>query len=551
MNAADRNSSRRSSTQRRPHTSTLGTLAVSTQRRRRSRSPDGQPSQQQHPPSAPSRAEISHADQNKRKKSGIILSHANSRSFLVSVDDVNPDRGRKPKTKLRSHNRYLVENAPHASTSCAPENPSAASKRGRSKSRESLKLPSKATTSDVDGSGREWQNGFIDTQFEYSGPLAAAEIARLKRELDNLKKLVHDNRKLTKKQNKVIEELKQQDNSLKQKLQESESQVSKLQNKSKKSDEVIATVESNTQCQVCMELLFKPYALSPCGHVLCVTCLQEWFRQAPAVEDEMYDNDDPDYLLRRRKTCPCCRTNVRHRPIPIFVIKAIVTAVAKGKGGSHAASSSSSEPASGDLDPWEGLFPCDDEEIDDYGASDDEDEDYDEDHGEDDDEDDDEDDEDSAYDGVFSYGTDSDEESYHGVYVHPQWEPPNSVIDEDDYTLDHLDESDLNCLRRGATVGMVQAYEMQYSHQEGLIAHDEGNHHIYLGWNIRLSADDENGEVYMGYIAEDMEARPDRWSIIEDEHDGVFEAHLLVPEEDLYDYRDSDSDNYMEIDGSE
>jgi hypothetical protein len=297
--------------------------------------------------------------------------------------------------------------------------------------------------------------------------------------------------------------------------------------------------------------LMSECSLSPCGHVLCLTCLQEWFRQAPAVEDEMYDNDDPDYLLRRRKTCPCCRTNVRHRPIPIFMIKAIVAAVAKGKGGSHTGGSSSSEPASGDLDPWEGLFPCDDEEIDDYGASDDEDEDYDEDDGEDDSDDDDEDDADSAYDGVFSYGTDSDEESYHGVYVHPQWEPPNSVIDEDDYLLDHLDESDLNCLRRGATIGMVQAYEMQYSHQEGLIAHDEGYNRIYLGWNIRLSSDDESGEVYMGYIAEDMEARPDRWSIIEDEHDGVFEAHLLVPEEEVYEYRDSDSDNYMEIDGSD
>ncbi|KAF8836835.1 hypothetical protein BDN67DRAFT_973689 [Paxillus ammoniavirescens] len=552
MNAADRNSSRRNSTQRRPHTSTLGALAVSGQRRRRSRSPDGQPSQQQLPHSVPPKAETSHAEQNKRKKSGnTSFPHPNSRSFLISADDGNSDRGRKSKTKPRSHNRHLVENAPHASTSRAPENSSAASKRERSKSRESFKLPSKATISDVEGSGKDWQNGFLDTHSEYSGPLAAAEFTRLKRELDNLKKVVHDNRKTIKKQNKVIEELKQQDNSLKQKLQESDSQVSKLQNKSKKSDEVIATVESNTQCQVCMELLLKPYALSPCGHVLCLTCLQEWFRQAPAVEDEMYDNDDPDYLLRRRKTCPCCRSNVRHRPIPIFMIKAIVAAVAKGKGGSHAGGSSSSEPASSDLDPWEGLFPCDDEEIDDYGASDDEDEDYDEDDGEDDSEDDDEDDEDSAYDGVFSYGTDSDEESYHGVYVHPQWEPPNSVIDEDDYLLDHLDESDLNCLRRGATIGMVQTYEMQYSHQEGLIAHDEGYNRIYLGWNIRLSADDESGEVYMGYIAEDMEARPDRWSIIEDEHDGVFEAHLLVPEEEVYEYRDSDSDNYMEIDGSD
>ncbi|KAF9219716.1 hypothetical protein BS17DRAFT_804240 [Gyrodon lividus] len=550
MNAAERNSSRRNNTQRRSHTSTVGSSLISNQHRRRSRSPDAHP--QQHPPSVPPKAETSHADQSKRKKSGTIsLPSTNSGSFLVAFDDANSDRGRKSKTKHRSHNRHLAENVPHASTSRAPENSSATTNKERSKSRESVKLPSKATTSNVEGSGKDWHS-FLGAHSDYSGPLAAAEFAKLKREVDSLKKLIHDNKKTMKKQNKTIEELKQQDNNLKQKLKESESQVSKLQSKSKRSDEVITTVESNTQCQICMELLFKPYVLSPCGHVHCVTCLQEWFRQAPAVEDEIHDESDADYFLRRRKTCPCCRTDVRHRPIPVFMIKAIAAAIAKVTGGTQAGGLSSREPASCDSDPWEGLFPGDDEEIDDYGASDDEDEDYDqEEDDEDDSEDDNEGDEDSdSYDGVFSYGTSSDEESYHGVYVHPQWEPPSVIINEDDYLFDNLDESDLNCLRRGATIGMIQGYEMQYIHEEGLIAHDERYNRTYLGWNIRLSADDETGETYMRYIAEDMEARPDRWSIIEDD-DGVIEAHLLVPEEEVYEYRDSDSDNYMEVDGSD
>jgi hypothetical protein len=38
---------------------------------------------------------------------------------------------------------------------------------------------------------------------------------------------------------------------------------------------------------------YPSYSLSLCGHVVCVTCLQEWFRKAPAIEDEMYDNSDP------------------------------------------------------------------------------------------------------------------------------------------------------------------------------------------------------------------------------------------------------------------
>lgn len=282
------------------------------------------------------------------------------------------------------------------------------------------------------------------------------------------------------------------------------------------------------------------HSLSPCGHILCVICLQEWFRKAPAVDDEMYDDSDPDYLLRRRKTCPCCRTNVRHRPIPVFMIKAIVAAIAKVKGP-LTGTPIGRDQASNDSDPWEGLFPDDEEEIDDYGATDDEDGEEDEDEDEDVDED------SSWYDEVFSYGTASEEETYQGDYVYPQWEPPNVPIDEEDYLFDGLDESDLNCLRRGVTLGMLHEYEVAYRHSEGLIARDEAYNRIYLGWNLRLSADDRNGVYYMQYIADDMVTRPERWNIIEDD-DGSFEAHVLVPEDDVLEYQDTDSDNYMDLD---
>jgi len=286
-------------------------------------------------------------------------------------------------------------------------------------------------------------------------------------------------------------------------------------------------------------LLYRPHALSPCGHILCVTCLQEWFRKAPVIDDDMYDDEDPDYLLRRRKTCPCCRTNIRHRPIPVFMIKAIVAAVAKMRGSQPTLPGR--DVVSNDSDPWEGLFPDEEEDIDDYGETDGEDDDEDEDPDEEDEED------SSWYDEVFRYGTESGEESYDGEYTFPQWEPPSVVIDEDDYLFDQLDEGDLDCLRRGATIGMLQEYDMEYRHTEGLIARDEAYNRICLGWNIRLSADDENGELYMRHIADDMTARPDRWHIVEDD-DGGFEACRLVPVDDVCEYQDTDTDNYMEVD---
>ncbi|KAG9309894.1 hypothetical protein JVU11DRAFT_9925 [Chiua virens] len=531
MSTATRGS-RRNNNQRRQPAPISGPLPLPSQRRRRSTSPDPPPPLQLHNPTR--KPDIFHTDQSKRKKPGnASLPSSGSRPFLVATDEVNSDRGRKSKGKPRSHNRHLAENVSHASASRASEIHPTSIKRERSKSRESFR---KGIASDAEGSGKE-THGVVDTHTDYGGPLAAAEFAKMKRELDGLKRVVHENKKTIKKQSKVIEELKQQDSTLKQKLKDSESQVAKLQSKTKKSDEIITTVESNSQCQICMELLYRPYALSPCGHILCVTCLQEWFRKAPGIDDDMFDDDDPEYLLRRRKTCPCCRTNVRHRPIPVFMIKSIVTAIAKVKGTQPGASPGR-EQASNDSDPWEGLFP-DEEEIDDYGPTDedDEDEDYDEDEGED----------SSWYDEVFSYGTRSGEETYQGDYAFPRWEPPSVVIDEDDYLFDNLDESDLNCLRRGVIIGMLHEYDVQYNHDDGLVAHDEANNRIYLGWNIRLSADDENGEMYMRHLADDMEARPDRWNIVEDD-DGGFEAHQLAREEEVIEYQNTDSDNYMEED---
>lgn len=104
----------------------------------------------------------------------------------MAVDDPNSDRGRRSKVKPRAHNRQLVENATHESTSRAPEVQTISIKE-RSKSRESAKLPSKGTASDVEGSGRD-MHGIIDAHADYSGPIAAAELAKMKRELDSWKK---------------------------------------------------------------------------------------------------------------------------------------------------------------------------------------------------------------------------------------------------------------------------------------------------------------------------------------------------------------------------
>lgn len=556
MNVTDRTNSRRgnnSNVHRRTYNVPTEVQSVPKQSSRRRPSGSTEWAAVQHVVQSsevmPAIAESSQVDQSRRKKSGNPSSVPTaSRSFIVAIDEVSSDRGRKSKPRQRHHSRLLPENTTHVGAPHPVEAPLSITitKEERSKSQESTRQTSKSAPSDPESSVRN----LADLHPDYSGPLAAADFAQMKREIDNLRKSALDSKKAVKKQNKVIEELKQQEHTTSQKLKETESQVQKLLNKSRKAEELhtqfVTTVENNVQCQICMELLLKPYALSPCGHILCVTCLQEWFRKAPMGDDDMDDVDDPAYILHRRKTCPCCRTKVLHRPIPIFAVKSIATALAKVKGTCPSTASPSRDAIS-ELDPWKGIFPPHDQGDSGETSGGDEDE------GDDDDDDYEEDDDHSSdwYEDVFSYGTDSDEEPYNGGYVYPQWEPPTVIVDEDDYLFDQLDASEFNALRRGVTLQMLREYNVRYSHEEGLVAHDEDYNRYFLGWNIRLSSDDEDGEGFMQYVMEDVVNRPERWRVVEYD-DRAFDAHLLVREDDVHDYADTDSDyNYMDVDGGQ
>jgi hypothetical protein len=286
-------------------------------------------------------------------------------------------------------------------------------------------------------------------QSEYSGSIATAEFKRMQKEMDSLRKVVRDHEKAMKKQSKTLEELTEELETRTKALKEKDVRLQKLKSKSKNADEFMNSIEGNMQCQICLELLLKPFALPPCGHVLCLGCLQEWFRKAPGEDDDMYDEDNSDYILYRRKTCPCCRTVVSGRPIPVFLLKSIATALAKAKNLPLSRSARASPPP--DDDPWAGIFPSIEDEA------------YDED--EDQDDDDDEDDDINWGMNIFEYGSGSDDESYGGEYVPAQWEPPSVNPYLDGYPYDEtFDNSDLCMLRRGVTIEMIANYQIEAIH---------------------------------------------------------------------------------------
>jgi len=308
------------------------------------------------------------------------------------------------------------------------------------------------------------------------------------------------------------------------------SRIDMLETRASQAEELTSNIEGALQCQICTDTLTKPYGLSPCGHVLCQGCLQDWFRNAPVPQDEM-NVDEPLPLVFRKKTCPFCRATIRSRPLPLFVVKSLLSVLAKAKSRDGTNSLRPTPPP--DLeDPWAEIFPLrSDSESD---AESDE-EDYSEDEYW------------APFDLTYDDAEDVEElqeyddtsnDDYEGDWVAPSWEPPsNRAVTP----LDPEPSADA-LLRRGATYGMIEMYDMQYSHGEGLTALVD-DMCLYLGWNIELTDDDEDGERFVAWCLEDMEIRPYRWSFDDDRH-----VHRLVRRDALEEYDPTDSENWLGVD---
>ncbi|TFK39441.1 hypothetical protein BDQ12DRAFT_681782 [Crucibulum laeve] len=209
------------------------------------------------------------------------------------------------------------------------------------------------------------------------------------------------------------------------------------------------------------------------------------------------DLNHPQYIMSRPKSCPCCRSLVRHRPAPIFMVKDVAAALLKAKPSLNPlATAVDTGEASVDLeeDPWDGIFPPSDEELESDEDTSDEFEDavqwafrgyplgfgYDDnasdsdvdseghDHEEDDDE-----------------GRDSEEDEEDGDnadYVPARWGPPSVEVDANEY--EQQGPNLLNLLRRGCSWSMIRNFRMEYTHTEGIVAHVQS---IECSWGGTLT----------------------------------------------------------------
>ncbi|KAG6914847.1 hypothetical protein DXG01_014979 [Tephrocybe rancida] len=118
-------------------------------------------------------------------------------------------------------------------------------------------------------------------------------------------------------------------------------------------------------CQICLDLLHKPFALAPCGHVVCYPCLVRWFTAPEAAGGPHNLEEDIPGRARtshshKKKNCPICRTTITERPVEVWGIKGMVTGLTRSglvELPAPAPEAEAEPSTSTSDDPWRNIFP--------------------------------------------------------------------------------------------------------------------------------------------------------------------------------------------------
>ncbi|KAI0634109.1 hypothetical protein C8Q77DRAFT_1109863 [Trametes polyzona] len=155
------------------------------------------------------------------------------------------------------------------------------------------------------------------------------------------------------KERATIEDDADQATQRQQQITELQDQVSTKTNLVSQHENLLSTFQQSLSCQICLDLMHKPFALAPCGHSACYGCLVNWFKAPPP--DVPAGNVLPVWL--RKKTCPHCRALVRDRPIEIWTIKEMVASFVKsGLAQALTPAPAAENDAPANADPWAGIF---------------------------------------------------------------------------------------------------------------------------------------------------------------------------------------------------
>ncbi|CAL1709662.1 unnamed protein product [Somion occarium] len=119
---------------------------------------------------------------------------------------------------------------------------------------------------------------------------------------------------------------------------------------------MLGAVLPSLTCRVCLFLMHRPFALAPCGHVVCHGCLVNWFSQpAPSAAPNLPALP----TTRRKKTCPHCRAVVSERPVEVWALKETVTSLVKSGlvDADLISAEHEKDEAETNVDAWKDIFP--------------------------------------------------------------------------------------------------------------------------------------------------------------------------------------------------
>ncbi|TCD69937.1 hypothetical protein EIP91_005761 [Steccherinum ochraceum] len=163
--------------------------------------------------------------------------------------------------------------------------------------------------------------------------------------------------------------------------------ISGLQSQLSSQQNLLTSLLPSLTCRVCLYLMNRPFALAPCGHVVCHGCLVSWFSappqngpnvlvdppppppgpvvangQAPAPAAAAAPANPPPprppSAIFRKKTCPHCRAVVRDRPVEVWEMKEMVASVTKSGlvQDQDVIGPATPDPPTSE-DPWKNIFP--------------------------------------------------------------------------------------------------------------------------------------------------------------------------------------------------
>ncbi|CAO1625879.1 unnamed protein product [Parajaminaea phylloscopi] len=138
-------------------------------------------------------------------------------------------------------------------------------------------------------------------------------------------------------------------------------------------------IYDQASCHICLDLAWRPHALTPCGHIFCITCLLSWFTQPlqdeiPISRDLSGDTDEAHRRAlivanhRRKKVCPQCRTSVTTPPTELFAVKGIIRRLHDNQTLADASAHDGNEPRRSAVEeeehrckmvppkPWDDIF---------------------------------------------------------------------------------------------------------------------------------------------------------------------------------------------------